>query len=158
MARARTRVRARTEAPATRGTTPGTTGEQVCNGSDGSADNSTDWTFQARAEAQARIVLSARTAPVRPRRIWWRGLTDTGAASGVPTGGGAAMAAVLVTVFGPTLSGWQTELLAQPAVWTVPLAFTVMVAGSLLTRGRVPADVGATMLAAARPGSRVKKL
>jgi cation/acetate symporter len=102
-------------------------------------------------------VLSARTAPVRPRRIWWRGLTDTGAASGVPTGGGAAMAAVLVTVFGPTLSGWQTELLAQPAVWTVPLAFTVMVAGSLLTRGRVPADVGATMLAAARPGSRVKE-
>jgi hypothetical protein len=82
---------------------------------------------------------------------------DTGAASGVPTGGGAALAAVLVTVFGPTLSGWQTELLTQPAVWTVPLAFTVMVAGSLLTRGRVPADVGATMLAAARPGSRVKE-
>jgi cation/acetate symporter len=58
----------------------------------------------------------------------------------VPTGGGAAM----VTVFGPPLSGWQTELLVQPAVWTVPLAFTVMVAGSLPTRGRVPADVGAT--------------
>ncbi|GID98366.1 hypothetical protein Adi01nite_77780 [Amorphoplanes digitatis] len=152
MARARTRVRARIRAPATRGTT----GEQVCNGSAGSADNSTDWTFQARAEARARIVLSARTTPVRPRRTWWRGLTDTGAASGVPTGGGA-MAAVLVTVFGPTLSGWQTELLAQPAVWTVPLAFTVMVAGSLLTRGRVPADVGATMLAAAHPGSSVKE-
>ena len=65
---------------------------------------------------------------------------------------------MLVTVFGPPLSGWQTELLAQPAVWTVPLAFTVMVAGSLLTRGRAPADVGATMLAAARPGSHVKRL
>ena len=38
-----------------------------------------------------------------------------------------------------------------------PLGFTVMVAGSLLTRGRVPADVGATMVAAARPGSRVKE-
>src|ERR1700761_5413164 len=33
-----------------------------------------------------------------------------------------------------------------------PLGFTVMVAGSLLTRGRVPADVGATMVAAARRG------
>lgn len=64
---------------------------------------------------------------------------------------------MLVTVFGPPLSGWQIELFAQPAVWTVPLAFTVMVAGSLLTRGRVPADVGATMLAAARPGSCVKE-
>ncbi len=42
-------------------------------------------------------------------------------------------------------------------VWTVSLAFTVMVAGSLLTRGRVAADVGATMLAAARPGSRVNE-
>ncbi|GAB1643194.1 hypothetical protein KRMM14A1259_36170 [Krasilnikovia sp. MM14-A1259] len=43
---------------------------KVCNGSAGLADNSTDWTFRARAEARARIVLSARTAPVRPRRIW----------------------------------------------------------------------------------------
>jgi hypothetical protein len=40
---------------------------------------------------------------------------DTGAASGVLTDGGAALAAVLVTVFGPPLSGWQTKLLAQPA-------------------------------------------
>lgn len=45
----------------------------------------------------------------------------------------------------------------QQRLWTVPLAFTVMVAGSLLTRGRVPADVGATMLAAAHPGSHVKE-
>ena len=53
------------------------------------------------------------------------------------------MAAVLVTVFGPTLSGWQTELLAQPAVWTVPLAFTVMVAGSRPgARGRERDDAG----------------
>ena len=49
---------------------------------------------------------------------------------------------MLVTVFGPPLSGWQIELLTQPAVWTVPLAFTVMVAGSLLTRGRGRGDAG----------------
>lgn len=60
---------------------------------------------------------------------------------------------------GPPPPGWQIELLAQSAVWTVPLAFTAMVAGSLLTCGRVPADVGATMLAAARPrGVSLKKL
>ncbi len=140
-----------------RGTTPGTTGVQVCNGSAGSADNSTDWTLRARAEARARIVLSARTAPVRPRRIWWRGFTDAGAASGVPTGGGAAMAAVLVTVFGPTLLA-QTELLAQPAVWTVPLAFTVMVAGSLLTRAGCPRRWARRCWRLHAPGVAFKKL
>ncbi|SFF96809.1 hypothetical protein SAMN05421541_13636 [Actinoplanes philippinensis] len=72
-----------------------------------------------------------------------------GAAFGLPAGGGAAMARVLVTVFGPALSGWQAELLAQPAVWAAPLAST----GSLMTRGRMPADVGATMPAVVRPGS-----
>ncbi|BCJ43482.1 hypothetical protein GCM10010168_42080 [Actinoplanes ianthinogenes] len=71
------------------------------------------------------------------------------AASGVPIGGGTAIAEVLVTVFGLTLSGWQTGLLAQPALWTM--------ACLLLTRGRVRAHVGATLLAAARPGSRVKE-
>jgi cation/acetate symporter len=84
--------------------------------------------------------------------------TDTGATSGVPTGGGAAAAAVLVTVFGPTLFGWQTELLTQPAVWTVPLAFTVMVVGSLLTRGRVPADVARRCWRLHAPGVALKKL
>ncbi|GAA2542539.1 hypothetical protein GCM10010435_07870 [Winogradskya consettensis] len=49
---------------------------RVCNGSAGSADNSTDWTFRACTEARARIVLSAPTAPVRPQRIWWRGHRD----------------------------------------------------------------------------------
>jgi cation/acetate symporter len=35
---------------------------------------------------------------------------------------------------------------AQPAAWTVPLSFTVMVAMSIATRRRAPVDVGATML------------
>ncbi|MFU8855284.1 hypothetical protein ACNAW0_30635 [Micromonospora sp. SL1-18] len=35
---------------------------------------------------------------------------------------------------------------AGPAAWTVPLAFTVMVAVSIATRRRLPRDVGTTML------------
>jgi Na+(H+)/acetate symporter ActP len=85
--------------------------------------------------------------------IWWRGLTDLGAAAGILIGGGAAMVAVLVTVLGPPLDGWAAQLIGQPAAWTVPLAFLVMVIGSLLTGRRVPPDVGATMLRLHAPES-----
>jgi cation/acetate symporter len=64
-----------------------------------------------------------------------------------PDGGGAAVGAVLLTVLsGGVGVGWVGTLLAQPAAWTVPLAFTVMVVVSLITRRQIPASVGATML------------
>ncbi|TDB80815.1 cation acetate symporter [Micromonospora sp. KC721] len=94
----------------------------------------------------AFAVAASSFCPLLVLGIWWRGLTDLGAAAGVLVGGGAAIGAVLVTVLGPPLSGWPATLIAQPAAWTVPLAFTVMVAASMATRHRTPADVGATML------------
>ncbi|MER7440326.1 cation acetate symporter [Micromonospora avicenniae] len=94
----------------------------------------------------AFAVAASSFCPLLVLGIWWRGLTDLGAAAGVLVGGGAAIAAVLVTVVGPPLSGWPATLVAQPAAWTVPLAFTVTVLVSAATRRRVPADVGATML------------
>ena len=63
------------------------------------------------------------------------------------------MAAVLVTVLGPPLTGWPAQLIGEPAAWTVPLAFLVMVIGSLVTAKRVPADVGALMLRLHAPES-----
>ena len=36
-------------------------------------------------------------------------------------------------------------LLAQPAIWTMPLAFVAMVVVSLLTAKRIPADVNLNM-------------
>ncbi|MGH3679154.1 MAG: cation acetate symporter [Natronosporangium sp.] len=78
--------------------------------------------------------------------IWWRGLTGVGAAAGILVGGGAALVSVLLTVLGVPLPGWWGALTGQPAAWTVPLAFTVMVGVSLATRRRVPATVGITML------------
>ena len=77
----------------------------------------------------AFAVAASSFCPLLVLGIWWRGLTDVGAAAGVLVGGGAAMVAVLVTVLGPPLPGWPAQLIAQPAAWTVPLAFTVMVVG-----------------------------
>ena len=67
------------------------------------------------------------------------------AAVGILVGGCAAVAAVLVTVLGPPLTGGVAVFVQQPAAWTVPLAFLVMVAVSAATRTRVPMAVGATM-------------
>ncbi|WP_433653425.1 cation acetate symporter [Micromonospora zamorensis] len=94
----------------------------------------------------AFAVAASSFCPLLVLGIWWRGLTDLGAAAGVLVGGGAAIGAVLLTVLGPPLSGWPATLTTQPAAWTVPLAFTVMVAVSMATRRRAPADVAATML------------
>jgi len=56
---------------------------------------------------------------------------------------------VLITVLGAPLHGWPAVLVGQPAAWTVPLAFVVMVV-SLLTARRVPGDD----VAPARTGQR----
>ncbi|MEV4540024.1 cation acetate symporter [Micromonospora echinaurantiaca] len=101
----------------------------------------------------AFAVAASSFCPLLVLGIWWRGLTDLGAAAGILVGGGAAVLAVLVTVVGPPLSGWPARLTTQPAAWTVPLAFTVMVAVSLATRRRTPADVAATMLRLHTPES-----
>ena len=73
--------------------------------------------------------------------IWWRGLTDVGAIAGMIAGavlcGGASLAAPWAAAagIGP---GLLTDLLNQPAIVTVPLAFAVMILGSLLSADRVP--------------------
>nr|WP_205863859.1 cation acetate symporter [Planosporangium mesophilum] len=95
----------------------------------------------------AFAVAASSFCPLLILGIWWRGLTAAGAAAGIVVGGGASVGAVLFTVIlGPGDRGWAGALLAQPAAWTVPLAFAVMVVVSLATRRRVPASVGTTML------------
>ncbi|BCB86033.1 sodium/solute symporter [Phytohabitans suffuscus] len=101
----------------------------------------------------AFAVAASSFCPLLVLGIWWRRLTDFGAAAGILVGGGAAVGAVLVTILGPPLEGWAAALIAQPAAWTVPLAFAVMVAVSLATRRRTPPDVGTTMLRLHAPES-----
>jgi cation/acetate symporter len=94
----------------------------------------------------AFAVAASSFCPLLVLGIWWRGLTAPGAAAGVLAGGGAALVASLTSIVGPPLTGWPALLVSQPAAWSVPLAFTVMVGVSLATRRRVPAGVGLTML------------
>ncbi|PZM96605.1 MAG: cation acetate symporter [Actinobacteria bacterium] len=101
----------------------------------------------------AFAVAASSFCPLLVLGIWWRGLTDVGAAAGILAGGGAAVGAVLVTVLSPPLHGWPAVLVAQPAAWTVPLAFTVMIVTSLATRDRIPTNVGAIMLRLHAPDS-----
>src|SRR4051794_37458967 len=90
--------------------------------------------------------------------IWWRGLTDVGALAGLVLGGLLAGTAVLVTLLRSPHGGWTGTLLAQPAAWIVPLTFAVMIVGSLITRSRVPADVGHVLIRLHAPESMVAQL
>jgi Na+(H+)/acetate symporter ActP len=88
---------------------------------------------------------ASTVCPVLLLGIWWRGLTDTGAIAGMVTGGvlcGGAMIAGSLALAG---SGQTPAWLAQPAAWTVPTAFAVMVLVSRATAHRVPATMPRTM-------------
>ncbi|MDQ4031158.1 MAG: cation acetate symporter, partial [Actinomycetota bacterium] len=101
----------------------------------------------------AFAVAASTFCPLLVLGIWWRGLTAVGALTGVLAGGALSLTAVLITVFGGELDGWPGVLLAQPAAWTVPVAFAVMVAVSRLTASRVPPNIGRTMLLLHAPES-----
>lgn len=90
--------------------------------------------------------------------IWWRGLTDVGALCGLIVGGLLAGTAVLADLVVSAGSGWPAALLAEPAAWIVPLVFAVMVVASLLTRSRIPADVGRVLLRLHAPESMAADL
>jgi Na+(H+)/acetate symporter ActP len=94
----------------------------------------------------AFAVAASSFCPLLVLGIWWRRLTDAGAVAGLLCGGGLAFTAVTLTVAGGARPGWIGTLLAQPAAWTVPIAFLVMVAVSLLTPGRIAPGVGRTMV------------
>ena len=61
-------------------------------------------------------------------------------------------------MLGPPETGWLGVLLAQPAAWTVPLTFTTMIVGSLLTPWRIPFDVGRVMVRLHAPESLIVQL
>ncbi|CAL9524794.1 Cation_acetate symporter ActP [Nocardiopsis dassonvillei] len=82
----------------------------------------------------AFTVAASTFCPLLVLGIWWRRLTLPGAAAGLTVGGVTATGAVGWSILLVTPEGWPTVLLAQPAAWTVPLAFTTMVVVSRLTR------------------------
>jgi Na+(H+)/acetate symporter ActP len=100
----------------------------------------------AQAVGLAFAFAASTFCPLLVLGIWWRRLTDAGALAGMLVGGGCAGGAVLATLLGVAPTGWPGTLLAQPAAWTVPLAFLTMVLVSLATPRRVPRHAARTMV------------
>jgi cation/acetate symporter len=86
---------------------------------------------------------ASTVCPVLLLGIWWRGLTDAGAIAGMVTGGVLCGGAMVAGAFvgASNLPPW----LAQPAAWTVPAAFAVMVVVSRATVQRVPTTMARVM-------------
>ena len=95
----------------------------------------------ARAVGLAFAVAASTFCPLLVLGIWWRGLTDVGALAGLAAGFVGSGIGVAYALGSAGTSGWAAVLLAQPAAWSVPLAFGTMVGVSLATRSRVPAHV-----------------
>jgi cation/acetate symporter len=92
----------------------------------------------------AFAVAASTFCPLLVLGIWWRRLTARGALVGMAVGlvsSAGVMAAGLVAGLEP---GVPARLLAQPALWSVPLAFVTMIAVSL--RGNPPSGAGSAML------------
>ncbi|MDQ1537332.1 MAG: cation/acetate symporter [Actinomycetota bacterium] len=94
----------------------------------------------------AFAIASSTFCPLLILGIWWRRLSTVGAAAGLVVGGTLATAAVLLTIFNQVQGGWAGALLAQPAAWTLPTTFAVMVLVSLATPQRVPRGTARTMV------------
>jgi len=83
---------------------------------------------------------------------WWRGLTMTGAATGMLVGGLASVGTIVtVMVFDKmgksgVVSPLARVLMEQPAIWAVPLSLALMIIVSKMTARAIPADVDVKML------------
>jgi Na+(H+)/acetate symporter ActP len=89
-------------------------------------------------------VAASTFSPLLVLGIWWSRLTAPGAIAGVAVGLLATAGAIAMTLFGPPVHGWLAILVAQPAPWSVPLAFGTMVVVSLF--GRPPPWTTTAML------------
>ncbi|SFS84257.1 cation acetate symporter [Saccharopolyspora flava] len=99
----------------------------------------------ARSVGLAFAMAASTFCPVLILGIWWRGLTAAGAACGMLTGGSLVLLAALSSHLVGGHGAWS-ELIGQPALVTVPLAFLVTYLVSLATRSRVPGGVSRLML------------
>jgi cation/acetate symporter len=98
----------------------------------------------ARLVTWGFTVAASTFCPLLVLGIWWSRLTRAGALAGVVVGLVATSAAIAATLFAPPLHGWLAIAVAQPAPWSVPLAFATMVVVSL--RSEPPSWSTAAML------------
>jgi SSS family transporter len=121
---------------------------------------------------QAFAIASASYFPLLFMSVWWRGMTMKGAATGMLGGGLLALISVALTSVSDimkktaeaaaTKAGlkWEPDALnafwaghpllrilaEQPAIWCVPLAITLMIVVSKMTKKTIPADIRMKML------------
>ena len=105
----------------------------------------------------AFAIAASSFCPLLVLGIWWRNLTWKGAMAGVLVGGGGCCGAIIATMLGAAHSGWAAVLLGYPAVWTVPLAFAVMMSASLSSTRDRPTDVDQIMLRMHLPEALVQR-
>lgn len=94
----------------------------------------------------AFAVAASTFFPLLVLGIWWHGLSRLGAMAGLLVGGVTASAAVTYTIVHGSSQGLVNTLLADPAAWTVPTAFTVMIVASLLTQATRPPGTARIMV------------
>ncbi|MCZ4148306.1 cation acetate symporter, partial [Escherichia coli] len=88
--------------------------------------------------------------------IWWRSLTARGAIAGLLAGGISCGLSLMIGTFLPQEDEIWIHLLRQPAAWSVPLAFLVMIFVSRSTKRSVPANVERVMALLHVPDWRAK--
>ncbi|GAA4233607.1 cation acetate symporter [Actinomadura meridiana] len=101
----------------------------------------------------AFAVAASTFCPLLVLGVWWRRLTVPGAFAGLAVGGILAGTAVIVTIAAGPPAGFLGAMLAEPAAWTVPVAFAVMIVVSWCTPGRVPPGVARMMVRLHTPES-----
>jgi len=100
----------------------------------------------------AFAIAAASYFPLLLLGAWWRGLTATGAATGMVVGGLASLGAIVATMMiDKKVLAWNPDpivrtLMEQPAIWGVPFTLLLMWTISLATRSQIPPDVDTMML------------
>ena len=105
---------------------------------------------------QAFAIAAASYFPLLFMSVWWRGMTMKGAATGMLTGGVAALICTTIINLSDLKvvdlkAFWAGHpllriLCEQPAIWCVPLAITLMIVVSKATSKDVPKDIRMKML------------
>ena len=105
---------------------------------------------------QAFAIAAASYFPLLFMSVWWRGMTMKGAATGMLSGGIAALICTTIINLSDLKkidigSFWVEHpllriLCEQPAIWTVPMAIALMIVISKATSKDVPKDIRMKML------------
>ena len=105
---------------------------------------------------QAFAIAAASYFPLLFMSVWWRGMTMKGAATGMLSGGIAALICTTIINLSDLKivdmkAFWASHpllriLCEQPAIWAVPMAIGLMIVISKLTAKDVPSDIRMKML------------